>query len=83
MEELASLGNLEDTKTEGNLNYAVHLFEPTHALEEELLHSKKGQAPLCLHNLLSLSHLPTRKTSNKELLVDYNQFHVVTFDEYL
>jgi hypothetical protein len=49
----------------------------------ELLHSKKTWAPLCLHNLLSLSHLPIRKTSDKKPLVDYSQSHVATFDEYL
>jgi len=37
VEEHVSFGNLEDIKIEGNLNYAVHLFEPTHALEEEML----------------------------------------------
>jgi hypothetical protein len=48
-----------------------------------LLHSKKAWTPLCLHNLLSLSHLPIRKTSDKEPLVDYSQSHVATSDEYL
>ncbi len=66
VEEPTSLGNLEDTRTEGNLDYVVYLFEPKHAIEEELLHSRKARAPLCLHNLLSLSHLPTRKTSDKK-----------------
>jgi hypothetical protein len=32
-----------------------------------------------VHNLFSLPHLPTRRKQ----LVDYNQFHVVTLDEYL
>ncbi len=83
MEEPASLGNHEDTRKEGNLDYAVDLFEPTYVTKVELLHSKKTWAPLCLHNLLSLSHLPIRKTSDKKPLVDYSQSHVATFDEYL
>ncbi len=83
VEKPTSLGNLEDTRTKGNLDYIVDIFEPTHAIEKELLHSRKARAPLCFHNLLSLSHPPARKTSGKELLVDYNQSHVVTFDEYL
>lgn len=36
-----------------------------------------------MHNLFSLPHLPTRKTKGMKLLVDCNQFHVVTLDEYL
>jgi hypothetical protein len=34
-------------------------------------------------NLFSLPHLPARKTKGMKLSVDYNQFHVVTLDEYL
>ncbi len=83
VEKPTSLGNLEDTRTKGNLDYAVDLFEPTHATKNELLHSRKARAPLCFHNLLSLSHPPARKTSSKEVLVDYNQSHVVTSNEYL
>ncbi len=41
------------------------------------------QAPSSFANLLSLSHLPTRKTRGKELLVDYNQSHIITSIEYL
>ncbi len=41
VEEPTSLGNLEDIRTKGNLVYVVDLFEPTHATEKELLHSKK------------------------------------------
>jgi hypothetical protein len=48
VEEPASLGNLEDIGIEGNLDYAVDLFEPTHASKEELLHSRGAQASLCL-----------------------------------
>jgi hypothetical protein len=36
-----------------------------------------------LHNLLSLLHLPIRRTRGKEPLIDYSQSHVVTFVEYL
>jgi hypothetical protein len=36
-----------------------------------------------LHNLLSLLHLPPRRTRGKEPLVDYFQSHVVTFVKYL
>jgi hypothetical protein len=35
------------------------------------------------HGLLSLPHLPTRRTSGKKPLVDYSQSHVVTLEEYL
>ncbi len=42
VEEPTSLGNLEDTRTEGNLDYIVDLFELTCAIEEELLHSRKA-----------------------------------------
>ncbi len=42
VEELASLGNLEDTRTKGNLDQAVDLFEPTHIATKELLHSRKA-----------------------------------------
>jgi hypothetical protein len=42
VEEPTSLGNLEDTRTKGNLDYVVDLFEPTHATEKELLHSRKA-----------------------------------------
>jgi hypothetical protein len=37
-----------------------------------LLHSAKSQTSLCLKNLLSLPHLPSRKTWWKEPLIDYN-----------
>jgi len=40
----------------------VNLGEPTDVFEGILLHSAKSQTPLCLKNLLFLSHLPTRKT---------------------
>jgi hypothetical protein len=42
LEDPASLGNHEDIRKEGNLDYAVDLFEPTYATERELLHSKKA-----------------------------------------
>jgi len=42
VEEPTSLGNLEDTRTQGNLDYVVDLFEPTCAIEKELLHSRKA-----------------------------------------
>jgi len=41
VEEPTNLGDLEDIKTKGNLDYTFDLFEPTHATKEELLHSKK------------------------------------------
>jgi hypothetical protein len=34
-------------------------------------------------NLLSLPHLPIRKTRGREPLVDYSQSHVVTFDVFI
>ncbi len=42
MEKHASLSNLEDTRIKSNLDYVVDLFEPTHATEKELLHSRKA-----------------------------------------
>jgi len=71
VEQLTSLSNLENIGTKGNLYYAVDLFEPTHASEEELMHSRGIQTPFCLKNLLSFPHLPTKKTHNKEPLMDY------------
>ncbi len=37
---------------------------------------------MSMHNLLSMPHLPTRKTKGKEPLVDYFQSHVITYDQY-
>jgi hypothetical protein len=51
------------------------------AFERELFHSRKVPTPIFLQNLLSLPHLHARKTCGKKLLIDYNQSHVVTFDE--
>jgi hypothetical protein len=72
VEEPTSLGNLEDTSTKGYLDYIVNLFQPTHVTEKELVHFRRARAPLCLQNLLSLSHMPPRKTSGKESLMDYS-----------
>jgi hypothetical protein len=71
VEEPTSLGIIEDTRTKSTLDYIVNLCEPTNAYEGELFHSKKAPAPICFQNLLSLSHLPTRKTRGKELLINY------------
>jgi hypothetical protein len=71
VEQLTSLSNLENIGTKGNLYYIVDLSEPTHASEEELMHSRGIQTPFCLKNLLSLPHLPTKKTRGKEPLMDY------------
>jgi hypothetical protein len=38
---------------------------------------------LAFSNLLSLPHLPIRKARGREQLVDYSQFHVVTFDVFM
>jgi hypothetical protein len=38
---------------------------------------------LAFSNLLSFPHLPKRKTRGREQLVDYSQFHVVTFDVFM
>jgi hypothetical protein len=47
VEELVSLGILEDIRTKGNLDYVVDLFKPTHAFEKESLNSKNVQTPIC------------------------------------
>ncbi len=46
-------------------------------------HSANLTQDLVFSNLLSLPHLPTRKTKGRERLVDYSQSLVVTFDKYL
>jgi hypothetical protein len=51
--------------------------------EGQLLHYARSWTPLCLKKLLFLPHLPARKTCEKEPLIDYNQSHIVTYDEYL
>jgi hypothetical protein len=71
VEELTNLGIIEDTRTEGTLDYIINLCEPTNAFEGELFHSKKVLAPICLQNLLSLPHLLARKTHSKESLINY------------
>jgi len=71
VEQLTSLSNLENIGTKGNLYYIVDLSEPTHASEEVLMHYRGIRTPFCLKNLLSLPHLPTKKTRGKEPLMDY------------
>ncbi len=83
MEKLTSHGIIEDIRIEGTLDCKVNLCESTNASKGELFHSRKVLAPICFQNLLSLLHLLTRKTHGKDLLIDYNQSHVDTFDEYL
>jgi len=65
------------------MDYIANLGEPVDVSARQLLHFARSQTPLCLKNLLFLPHLPIRKTHEKEPLVDYNQSHVVTFDEYV
>ncbi len=61
----------------------TNLDEPTDMSDRQLLHSTRSRTPFCLKNLLSLPKLHVRKTHRKRPLVDYNQCHVVTSDEYL
>ncbi len=83
MEKATSHGIIENIGVEGTLECKVNICEPTNASKGELFHSRKVLAPICLQNLLSFLHLLTRKTRGKDLLIDYNQSHVYTFDEYL
>jgi hypothetical protein len=83
VEEPRSHVILEDTWIKANMDYITNLGEPINVFEGQLLHSTRSQTPLYLKNLLFSPHLPTRKTHEKEPLIDYNQSHVVTFDEYL
>ncbi len=41
-----------------------------------------AQEPISFANLLSLPHLPTRKTRRKNPLMDYSQSYLVTSSEY-
>jgi hypothetical protein len=43
----------------------------------------KTQEALPSSNLLSLPHLPAKRTNGREPLVDYSQSHVVILEEYL
>ncbi len=72
MEEPRSLVILEDTWIKANMEYIVNLGKPTNVFEGPLLHSTGSQTPHYLKNLLSLPHLPARKTWWKEPLVDYS-----------
>jgi hypothetical protein len=44
------------------MEYIVNLGKPTNVFEGPLLHSTGSQTPHYLKNLLSLPHLPARKT---------------------
>jgi hypothetical protein len=83
VEELRIHVSLEDIGIEVDMDYIINLGEPIDVFKRQLLHFTKIRTPLCLKNLLSLPHLPIRKTHGKEPLIDYNESHVVTFDEYL
>ncbi len=83
MEKPTSHGLIKDIGIEGTLYCKVNLCESTNASKGELFHFRKVLAPICLQNLLSLLYPPTRKTHGKDLLIDYNQSHVDTVDEYL
>jgi len=61
----------------------ANLGEPIDVFEGQLLHFARSRIPFFLKNLLSLPHLPARKTCEKEPLIDYIQSHIVTSDEYL
>jgi hypothetical protein len=83
VEELIIPSIIEDTRTKSTLDYIIDQCEPINAFEGEFLHFRIVPAPICLQNLLSFSHLPVRKTCDKEPLIDYNYSHVVTSNEYL
>jgi hypothetical protein len=83
MEELKSHVILKDTSTKIDMDYIANLGELIDVFERQLLHFVKSQTPFCLKNLLSLPHLPAKKTCEKEPLVDYIQSHVVTSHKYL
>jgi hypothetical protein len=72
VEEPISRGIIEDTKIEGTLDYTINLCEFTNASTRELFHFRRVLTPICLQNLLSFSHLPTRKMHNKKPLIDYS-----------
>ncbi len=72
MEEPTSRNNLEDTRIKGNLDYTIDLFEPTHAIEKELLHFRKLELLFAIMICSPSLHMPTRKASRKEPLVDYS-----------
>ncbi len=63
MEKPTSPSIIEDTRTKGTLDYIVNLCEPTNASKGESFHSKRAPAPICLQNLLSLSHLLAKKAT--------------------
>jgi hypothetical protein len=66
------------------LEEIVNLYEVTPELVQETQSPPNlTQETTRLHNLLSLLHLPIRRTRGKEPLIDYSHSHVVTFVEYL
>jgi hypothetical protein len=65
------------------MDYITNQGETINVFEGQLLHYARSRTPLCLKKLLFLPHLPARKTCEKEPLIDYNQSHIVTYDEYL
>ncbi len=74
MEEPTSPSIIENIRIESTLDYTVNICELTNASKGELFHYRKVSAPIFFQNILSLLHLPTIKTRNKKLLIDYSQF---------
>jgi hypothetical protein len=69
------LENMVDNLAQPSLDEIVELINPKSSTQVAL-----GQG---CHNLMSLPHLPTRRTNGREPLMDYSQSHVITSEEYL
>jgi hypothetical protein len=67
--------NMVENLEQPSLNEIVEFKNSESSTQEALAHR--------CHNLLSLSHLPVKRTNGREPLMDYSQTHVVTSEEYL
>ncbi len=67
-------------------NMVENLAQPSLDETTELINFESSTQVVLAHGcygLLSLPHLPIRKTNGREPLVDYFQSHVVTLEKYL
>jgi len=67
--------NMVENLAQPSLNETIKLRNSRSSIQLALAHG--------CHCLLSLPHLPARRTNGREPLVDYSQSHVVKSKEYL
>ncbi len=67
--------NMVENLEQLSLNETIQFKNSKGSIQEALAHH--------CHNLLSLRHLPSRRTNGRKPLMDYSQSHVVTLEKYL